>query len=136
MNELAAFVRQRANGRCEYCLLLESAFRRSFHCEHIVARQHGGRSSLDNLALACRHCNLKKGPNVAGIDPAHGTMTRLFNPRTDRWPDHFKIATSPQGIQIQGASPIGRTTALVLGFNDEIRVRVRSKMMRLRLWPG
>jgi 5-methylcytosine-specific restriction endonuclease McrA len=37
--------------------------------DHIIARQHGSRTELDNLALACVHCNRFKGPNVAGLDP-------------------------------------------------------------------
>ncbi|MGA2120023.1 MAG: HNH endonuclease signature motif containing protein [Bryobacteraceae bacterium] len=63
-------VRQRARNRCEYCHLPQEAFRRGFHIEHIVARQHGGSTSLSNLALACWNCNRKKGPNLSGIDPA------------------------------------------------------------------
>ena len=50
-------VRERAGRRCEYCHLpdwlppLEP-----FHLEHIVARQHGGETNLDNLLLLCsRH---------------------------------------------------------------------------------
>lgn len=38
------------------------------HIEHIVARQHGGPTRLDNLALAGRNCNLKKGPDLSGVD--------------------------------------------------------------------
>ena len=53
------------------------------HIEHIVARQHGGLSRLDNLALACWNCNLKKGPNLSGIDPTTGLVVALFNPRKD-----------------------------------------------------
>ena len=43
-------VRRRAGNRCEYCHLPQVAFRRGFHIEHIVARQHGGPTSLDNRA--------------------------------------------------------------------------------------
>jgi 5-methylcytosine-specific restriction endonuclease McrA len=69
VNEFAEEVRLRAVGRCEYCHLPQSAFRRPFHIEHIVAKQHGGQTLLDNLALACWNCNLKKGLNLSGIDP-------------------------------------------------------------------
>ena len=55
---------------CEYCRLPQAASRIvRFHIEHIIARQHGGRSEPDNLALACGFCNFHKGPNIAGIDP-------------------------------------------------------------------
>jgi len=79
MSGLEEAVRQRARNRCEYCRIPQVAFRRGFHIEHIVARQHGGSTSLDNLALACWTCNLKKGPNLSGIDPATGIVTALFH---------------------------------------------------------
>jgi hypothetical protein len=41
-------------------------------------RQHGGPSQLDNLALACWHSNLKKDPNLTGIDPDTGQIARFF----------------------------------------------------------
>ncbi len=50
-------VRQRANGRCEYCMLPEEASEVAFHVEHIRAKQHGGSDDLSNLALACDRCN-------------------------------------------------------------------------------
>ena len=67
-NALREFVRQRANNRCEYCLLPQSAaafFR--FHIEHIRARQHGGEDVEENLALACPDCNARKGPNLTSV---------------------------------------------------------------------
>jgi hypothetical protein len=132
MSELAGEVRRRAGDRCEYCHLPQSAFRRPFHIEHIVARQHGGLSRLDNLALACWNCNLKKGPNLSGIDPQTGQVTALFNPRTEEWDNHFAPgigALIPQGIAIHGLTPIGRATVQVLGLNDEMR-----QLIRYELW--
>lgn len=83
MNASAGEVRRRAGHGCEYCRIPQVAFRRPFHVEHVVARQHGGTTELDNLAFACWHCNLKKGPNLAGIDPETGQTVLLFNPRKD-----------------------------------------------------
>ncbi len=51
-------VRQRAEGRCEYCGLRQDQEPLSFHVEHITSRQHGGKDTPENLALACHHCNL------------------------------------------------------------------------------
>jgi len=69
----------RADFRCEYCHLhcnpLPSV---PFHVEHILARQHGGQDSLENLALACHRRNLRKGPNLTGLDPETAELTRLF----------------------------------------------------------
>ena len=65
-------VRRRAGNRCEYCLLRQEYNRLTHHVEHIVAKQHGGRDDVDNLALACHRCNLRKGPNLSGVDPVSG----------------------------------------------------------------
>jgi 5-methylcytosine-specific restriction endonuclease McrA len=47
-------VRQRAEGRCEYCRLPQSAQPFvAFHLEHIIAKQHGGSDASDNLCIAC-----------------------------------------------------------------------------------
>ena len=48
------FVWERANGRCEYCHLHQNDYEfQTFHVEHIIAKQHGGRDDTDNLCLAC-----------------------------------------------------------------------------------
>ena len=129
MSELADLVRRRAGDRCEYCRLPQSAFRRPFHIEHVIAQQHGGATEPDNLALACWLCNLKKGPNVAGIDTETDQITPLFHPRRDRWEDHFEIRLKALGIEIRGLTPTGRTTVKVLGLNEEMR-----QMLRFELW--
>jgi len=132
MNELAGEVQRRAGYRCEYCRVPQSAFRRPFHLEHIVARQHGGGAVPENLALACWQCNLKKGPNLTGIDPETGEISPLFHPRNDNWADHFALGIEtllPLGIEIQGLTPTGRATVHVLGMNEEMR-----QMLRFELW--
>jgi hypothetical protein len=112
--------------------LPQSAFRRPFHIEHIVARQHGGSPRLENLALACWSCNLKKGPNLPGIDPETGRLTALFNPRKDEWGEHFSSVIDrlkPLCAAIRGLTPVGRATVQVLGLNDEMR-----QLIRYELW--
>jgi hypothetical protein len=76
--ELVLAVRDRAQERCEYCRIPQFALPLPFQIDHIVAEQHGGITALDNLALACPHCNRYKGPNIAGLDPASGKLVRLF----------------------------------------------------------
>jgi hypothetical protein len=120
------FVRQRADGQCEYCHARqedEPFFR--FQIEHIVARQHGGESGLENLALACPHCNLHKGPNLAGIDSDLGGLVPLFNPRTQSWEEHFRLRPS-DGV-IVGKSVIGRVTVQVMNMNHPIRRAARRR---------
>jgi hypothetical protein len=118
-------VRSRAENRCEYCGLSQEADRFfRFHVEHIVPKQHGGSDDRSNLALACHHCNLHKGPNLAGIDPHTGQMAPLFNPRTQRWEDHFEL----QGTWIVGRTPIGRATARVLAMNADEHRELRARL--------
>ena len=114
-------VRRRADNRCEYCLLPQAASALRHVVDHVVARQHGGQTSPENLALCCGRCNLYKGPNIAGLDPETGQLTRLFNPRIDIWTEHFYWA----GPLIEGVTSVGRTTVAVLALNKPARVRVR-----------
>jgi 5-methylcytosine-specific restriction endonuclease McrA len=51
-------VRRRAGNRCEYCLLPQAASALRHVVDHLIARKHGGRTTLDNLALCCGRCNL------------------------------------------------------------------------------
>lgn len=95
-----------------------------FQVDHIVAKQHGGGDSLDNLALACIHCNRYKGPNIAGIDSETGGVTRLFHPRVDVWNSHFQW----NGAEIVALSPVGRVTVSVPFMNDPEVVWLRSTL--------
>lgn len=73
----------------------------------------------DNLALACLRCNSHKGPNLAGIDPDTGRMTRLFHPRQDIWDQHFRW----NGPYLLGLTDVGRTTIAVLTNPDYVALR-------------
>lgn len=46
------------HGRCAYC---ETAISAKYHIDHIIALSLGGSNAKENIALACHHCNLKKG---------------------------------------------------------------------------
>jgi 5-methylcytosine-specific restriction endonuclease McrA len=81
---LAALVRKRAQLICEYCRLPQVFSAIPFEIDHIVAQKHGGPTQEENLALSCFYCNSRKGPNIAGVDPASGRIVRLYHPRKDR----------------------------------------------------
>jgi hypothetical protein len=123
---LALEVFSRAVGRCEYCHLPQAAFQRKFHLEHITARSHGGATVLDNLALACWPCNLRKSINLAGIDPETGEVVALFHPRKDSWEDHFEAWR----VEICGKTPQGRATVQTLRMNSESQQLVRMELWR------
>jgi len=120
-------VRQRAGNRCEYCRLPQDFSDLRFHVEHVVPRQHRGSNNPANLALACPECNLHKGTNLTGIDPDTGKVTQLFDPRRDRWADHFRIVEG----SVTGKTPTGRTTAWLLEMNTGERLRMRQRLLRL-----
>jgi len=55
--EIREFVLEKWNYRCAYC----GKDSVPLEIEHIVARSKGGSDRVDNLSLACRPCNQKKG---------------------------------------------------------------------------
>lgn len=118
-----AQVRERAEHRCEYCQLhQDDSPLAALHIEHIIPRVHGGNDELDNLALACIDCNLHKGPNLTGFDPATGALSELFHPRRHQWSNHFEWV----GAHIVGKTAVGRTTVQVLQMNSEDQLALRS----------
>ena len=123
--ELEWRVRFRAGNRCEYCLMPERVDVLRCQVDHVIARQHGGKTVFDNLALSCAYCNAHKGPNLSGIDPKTKRMVRLFHPQKDRWPRHFRF----RGAKIAGLTSIGRATIAVLGMNDAVNVNLRVALM-------
>jgi hypothetical protein len=124
-------VRKRGRGLCEYCRLPETASPLKHVIDHVVARQHGGTASLKNLALCCGRCNQHKGPNISGVDPDTGRVTRLFHPRRDNWERHFQW----EGAVLTGITPVGRTTVLVLAVNQPFRVAGRQALIDAGAFP-
>lgn len=57
--DLIAQVRQRDGSLCHLCGLYVGEDEES--ADHIVPVSQGGRSTVDNLALAHRHCNYARG---------------------------------------------------------------------------
>jgi len=97
--------------------------------DHIRAQKHAGKTTLNNLALACFHCNSFKGPNIAGFDPMTDTLQPLYHPRQDDWDDHFAWS----GVEIVGHTPIGKATVEVLRINLPARLEHRQSLLELGL---
>jgi hypothetical protein len=123
----------RAGNVCEYCHLPQSAYPVPFEIDHVIAKQHGGKTILSNLALACLHCNGHKGPNLSGIDwsTARGKLARLFNPRRHKWGHHFRY----DGPVLVGKTAIGRATILTLAMNDPVTVVLRQELIEQGVFP-
>lgn len=126
-DRLTRFVRKRAHDNCEYCHFPQEFSDLRFHIEHVVSRQHGGKTKPENLALACPECNLIKGPNLTAVDPLTRKVVRLFNPREQKWSAHFSFV----GPGISGKTAIGRATTSLLRMNESERLRVRAILFEL-----
>jgi len=117
-------VRLRANHLCEYCHASEQWQYVQFTVDHIVPLTKGGIDKLENLALACFHCNRQKSNKISGTDPQTGKNTPLFNPRCDVWKDHF--TWSSDSLQMIGLTAIGRATINALNCNRERLLLIRA----------
>ncbi len=122
---IRSLVRQRAGFRCEYCHLPEAVAELRFQIDHLLAEKHGGSHDPSNLGWSCYRCNTHKGPNLVGVDEKTGEITRLFNPRTDQWHDHFKWS----GAKLVGRTAVGRTTIAVLCINRPDSVLLRRSLL-------
>jgi hypothetical protein len=128
---LERFVRQRASSCCEYCQLPQAFSPLPHAVDHIISRQHHGRTVAENLALACFFCNSYKGPNIAALNLQTRRMVRLFKPRTDRWSRHFAW----DGPTLTGRTPIGRVTIALLEINRSEAVDLRTHLIREGSFP-
>ena len=67
--KLRRLVIHRSGGRCEYCHLSQAGQEATFHIDHVTPVASGGETMVDNLALACVSCSLRKGARQTAIDP-------------------------------------------------------------------
>ena len=117
-------VSERAKGCCEYCLQPELFSFSPHEIDHVIAEKHSGTTTEDNLALACKLCNTFKGSDIASVDPENAQITPLYNPRRDRWQEHFQL-NDAELIPLTGKA---RTTIRLLHLNRRDRLEER------RLW--
>lgn len=73
-SELRRRVVERAGNRCEYCGLAQTGQEAAFHVDHVVPVSAGGPTGLDNLALACVSCSLRKGARLVAPRPNDGRV--------------------------------------------------------------
>ena len=117
-------VRQRAAHLCEYCHASEQWQYVLFTVDHVVPLVQGGEDSLDNLALACFHCNRRKAAKTTALDPQSNAAVPLFNPRQNAWSEHF--IWSADKVLVIGLTPTGRATVAALDLNRARILNVRA----------
>ena len=136
MNALSTPLRDavgsRAGYRCEYCQLPAQLQVGGFELDHILPRSRGGLTDMANLAFACPHCNARKWAHLDGEDPVSGQVVALFNPRTQRWADHFQWSAQRPG-EIEGITAHGRVTVVRLQMNHPALVSIRCLLAELGL---
>jgi HNH endonuclease len=126
-------VRKRAKECCEYCLVPANFSPDTFPFDHIIPLSLGGSSVPDNLALADGGCNGHKYNKTHHFDPLTNRLSRLFNPRLDKWEAHFQW--SEDETVIVGTTPIGRATVELLQVNRESNVNLRRLLILVGLHP-
>jgi hypothetical protein len=128
---LRRLVTQRATEQCEYCRFPQTASLFAFEMEHIIAEKHDGMTEAENLALSCPCCNRFKGTDIGSLDPDTKQLTPFFNPRIQKWSDHFRL----DGGIIVPLIPEGRVTAKILQFNLPERILEREQLLACGEYP-
>jgi hypothetical protein len=124
--ELRRRVAMQAGYRCGYCQTQVAVVGMPMEIEHLIPRSRGGRTTEENLWLACSLCNLYKGQRTLAEDPETARRVRLFNPRYQLWSRHFRW--SDDGSEMIGITATARATVTALRLNRPVLVRSR------RIW--
>jgi hypothetical protein len=115
-------IRERAGDRCEYCRLAQIGQEATFHVDHIHPVRDGGQTTIENLALACVSCSLRKGARTHAEDPSTGERASIFHPRWSRWEDHFEVTSD---LHVVGKTSTGRATVELLQMNRPLVIEIR-----------
>jgi len=94
--------------------------------DHIIAIEHGGPTTSENMAYACFDYNRAKGSDIASTDRETGSLTPLFSPRTQLWGEHFRH----NSLVIEAHTAIRRVTVRLLRMNLPVRVAIRESLVR------
>lgn len=123
--QLAAQILADAGHRCGYCRTDERLTGSPLSIEHILPIAAGGLTERENLWRSCRECNERKGPQVQATDPEIGEVVDLYNPRTQRWTDHFRW--SEDGLLVIGLTTVGRATVAAIDLNRPHQIVARQR---------
>lgn len=133
LDELYQRVREQAGNRCGYCLCSQRYVNDWLEIEHIIPRALGGGDEEENLWLSCGLCNRHKGTQISRLDPISKTVVPLFNPRKQRWHEHF--CWDEEGVCVIGLTASGRATVEALQLNLELALMVRRNWVSVGWHP-
>jgi hypothetical protein len=69
---------------------------------------------------------------LGSIDPETGQLTPFYNPRGQKWKDHFNL----DGARIIGTTSVGRVTVTILQVNHPDRISERERLIRAGKFGG
>lgn len=79
------------------------------------------------------YCNRRKSNRSDSLDPQTGIAVALFDPRRDRWSDHFIWAR--ESISLIGLTPKGRSTIALLDLNRSRILAIRAADREINRHP-
>lgn len=92
----------------------------------------GGLTVAENLALACVSCSPRKGTRQWVVDSKSQQKVPLFNPRIDRWSEHFRW----DAVKITGLTPTGCATVQVVQMNRPLALEIRREQVARNRHPS
>ncbi|MBU1660294.1 MAG: HNH endonuclease [Chloroflexi bacterium] len=129
--KLRQLVVRRATNRCEYCGLSQEGQEATFHIDHVIPYTAAGETVVENLALACVSCSLRKSARQIAIDPKSGKEAAPYHPRRDSWHEHFQW----DGDYLVGLTATGRATVKALNMNRRLILAIRGEEARIGRHP-
>jgi HNH endonuclease len=128
-----ARVREHAQYQCGYCRVEEQYIYAPIEVDHIYPQSEGESDDEENLWLACPRCNGFKGAQIYGVDPATRQRIQLFNPRKQKWSDHFRWGEDH--AEIIGITDCGRATVEALQLNFAPNLELRRLFVKAGWYP-
>lgn len=119
--------------RCAYCHTTEANTGQPMTVDHIIPQSQGGPTEFENLCFACWRCNEFKGAAILARDPLTGEEVPLFNPRAQKWHEHF--AWDAEGTHLVGLTPVGRATIVAVNMNNAVIVDARRRWVSIGWHP-
>ena len=113
-------VESRAGRRCEYCRAPQPATGIRYHLEHVFPESLGGTDDVDT-GFGLSHVQLPQIQPSPRVDEEGLAGRPLFNPRKDRWHEHFEFGSST--LQLKGKTATGKGTVNRLRMNNSMSLR-------------
>jgi hypothetical protein len=66
------------------------------------------------------------------LTPETGELVRFYNPRVDRWLEHFRL----NGVLIETLTEIGEATVRILQMNADEQILERQVLSRCGRYPS